>query len=220
MTTRGDLAGQVLDKDNDYKFSQARKTEHLQKAIRPTDGSLQVHVELLSSVYPDDYIGALSCFSGHVTRVYGAQMMNTRYKSKRKVSEVSTGRGGGRGGRGGGRGRGRGRGGGRGGRGGGRGRGGRGGRGRGRENQDYSGHGERVYFGDIDCTDVTRMKQWTTVQANGKLRRDLETAGLTTMSRGAENEVSRETRQNLVVRLEEVFGKKVRGLQEKVSEKV
>lgn len=148
----------TLDKDPDERVSARQKVERLLKGINTPDTELQACKAVISQNYRADFAGACAYFSQEVARLHGGAQLENRKQRKRRVSEVSSGRG--RSGRGrfGGRGRGR--------------YGERGGRsGRGARGQSSSqGRGNGTIINGIDVTDPTRTfedHEWESLGYNG-----------------------------------------------------
>jgi len=145
----------TLDKDEDERLSERQKVEKLLKGISTPDAELTACKAVISQNYRTDFTGACAYFSQEVARLHGgAQLENRKYRNKRRISEVNTGRGRGNGGRGRGRGRF-----------GGRGRGGRGYGGRGGGGRDAG-----TMINGVDVSDPTRAfdnNEWEALRHNG-----------------------------------------------------
>jgi hypothetical protein len=83
----------TLDKDPDERVSARQKVERLLKGINTSDTELQACKAVISQNYRADFSGACAYFSQEVARLHGGAQLENRKHQKRRVSEVSSGRG-------------------------------------------------------------------------------------------------------------------------------
>jgi uncharacterized membrane protein YgcG len=94
----------TLDKDPDERYSECQKVQKLLQCIQMPDMEVVAQKLVIVSQYANDFSGACNYFLAQVSRLHGrAQLENSKYTKKRKVSAIygcgsqDSGRSGGRG---------------------------------------------------------------------------------------------------------------------------
>jgi hypothetical protein len=79
----------TLDKDPDERYSECQKVEKLLQCIQMPGMEVVAQKSVIASQYADDFSGTCNYFSAQVSRLHGgAQLENSKYTKRHKVSAM------------------------------------------------------------------------------------------------------------------------------------